>query len=478
MTTTAKIGAFFLAALLLLAVLVMRIEDIRFGKKARSASVEVHFQDVAGLDDKSAVRVAGVRVGKVEDVRLLPDGTAIARIALEPDVELRQGATGQIKSLGLLGDKYVELEPGSLGAPRLPDGARIEGLSPRGLDDLTKLANDIGQDVKNLTAALSASLGGQRGEERINRIVDNLGALAESLRMMVADNRANVDATLTNLKAFSGEMRETLARIDRILEENRAGLRGTVSNADQVTEKLKTTADNLNSITGKIDTGEGTLGKLLNDDETHRNLNDALQSVKSGVESLNTALTRINRVQLDLGFRGEYMARSSNTKSYFTLDVVPRENKFYRVEISAIPGGRRKDTYITTTTTVNGQDSVVNQHVQTYEDEFGLSVELGYRVKNTVLRAGLIESRGGLAIDQHLFGDRVQLTAEGWDFGRRNASGHVKLLSRWNASPNLYLTGGVDDVLNSDVRSIFIGAGLRWKDEDIKTILPALPLLK
>jgi phospholipid/cholesterol/gamma-HCH transport system substrate-binding protein len=274
-------------------------------------------------------------------------------------------------------------------------------------------------------------------------------------------------------------MRETLARVDRILDENRTTLHGAMANADAVTDKLRTTADNLNSITGKIDSGQGTIGKLLNDDETHRNVNDALQSVKSGVESLNTTLTRMNRVQLDLGFRGEYLSRQSNAKGYFTLDVVPRENKFYRVEFVAVPGGRRKDTYITTTTTLpDGKTSTVTQHVQAYEDDFSLSVELGYRVKNTVLRAGLIESRAGLAIDQHLFSDRVQLTAEGWDFGRKDASGHVKLLSRWNASPNLYVTGGVDEVFNSDVRSLFLGAGIRWKDEDIKTILPALPLLK
>jgi phospholipid/cholesterol/gamma-HCH transport system substrate-binding protein len=420
-----------------------------------------------------------VRIGKVEGVKLLPDGTAVARIALQPDVELHQDATGQIKSLGLLGDKYVELIPGNPSAPRLADGARIEGGAPSGLDDLTKLAQDIGKDVKSLTSALSASLGGQKGEEKLNKIVDNLGSLSESLRLMVDENRGNVDVTLANLREFSAQMRETLVRVDRILDENRANLKGTVANADQVSEKLKTTADNLNSITEKIDSGKGTIGKLLNDDETHKNLNEALQSVKSGVESLNTTLTRMNRIQLDLGFRGEYMSRASNMKSYFTLDVVPRENKFYRVELSSIPGGLRKDTYITTTTTTpDGQTAEVKQHVETYDDQFGLSFELGYRVKNTILRAGLIESRGGLAMDQNLFGDRLLLSAEGWDWGRKNASPHIKLHSRWNASPNLYVTGGVDDVWNSDVRSLFLGAGIRWKDEDIKTVLPALPLLK
>ncbi|MDL1950312.1 MCE family protein, partial [Acidobacteria bacterium ACD] len=76
MTTTAKIGAFFLVVLLLLGALILKIEDVPIGKRARTVTAEIRFQDVSGLDDKSAVRIAGVRVGKVDGIRLLPDGTA------------------------------------------------------------------------------------------------------------------------------------------------------------------------------------------------------------------------------------------------------------------------------------------------------------------------------------------------------------------------------------------------------------------
>lgn len=479
MTTTAKIGAFFLVVVALLALLVMKIEDIPIGAKARTVHVNVRFKDVAGLDDKSAVRIAGVRVGKVDGIRLLPDGSAVAALVLDPTVELREGAWGQIRNLGLLGDKYVELGPGRMQAPKLPDGATIDGTVPTGFDDLTKLAESIGKDVKELTAALNQSLGGDQGAQKINRIVDNVGRLAEALRELVEANRANVDVTVANLREFSAEIRATLARVDRILDENRSGVKSSVENFDELTGKLQTTAENLNSITTKIDTGQGTLGKLLNDDETHQNLNEALQSVKSGVDSLNTTLTRINRIELDLGFRGEYLAASQSTKAYFTLDVTPRENKFYRVELTAIPGGKRRDTSETVTTTLpDGNTVTTKRDVETFEDEFGLSVQLGYRKANTVFRAGLFESRGGIGVDQLFLRDRLQVSAEGWDFGRKSGNGHLKLYGRWSASPNIYLTGGVDEILNKDGRSVFIGAGLKWRDEDIKSLLGAVPLLR
>ncbi|HYN42594.1 MAG TPA: MlaD family protein, partial [Thermoanaerobaculia bacterium] len=215
MNATAKIGLFALAVLLALAVLVLKIEDLPFPGKARAASAEGTFTDVAGLDDKSTVRIAGVRVGKVDGIRLLPDGTAVARLVFDGDVELRDGAWGQVKNLGLLGDKYVDLFAGDPLKPRLPDGVRIPGRVPVQFDELTKLASEIGKDVKELTGALSGSLGGETGEAKINRIVDNVGALAEQLKNLVEANRQNVDVTMANLREFSSSIRETLARLDR-----------------------------------------------------------------------------------------------------------------------------------------------------------------------------------------------------------------------------------------------------------------------
>ncbi|HPA53241.1 MAG TPA: MlaD family protein [Thermoanaerobaculia bacterium] len=474
MNATAKVGLFAMAVLLVLAALVLKIEDLPLPGKARRATTEVVFKDVAGLDDKSAVRIAGVRVGRIDGIRLMPDGTAVARLLFDADVELRDGAYGQVKNLGLLGDKYVDLYAGDPAKPRLPDGTRIPGSVPVEFDQLTKLAQEIGRDVKAISGALSSSLGGETGEAKINRIVDNVGALTEELRLLVAANRANVDVTVANLKEFSASIRETLARLDRILDENRTSVKGSVVNIEELSEKLKTSADNLNSITGKIDKGEGTIGKLVNDETSHRNLNEAFTSIKTGVEELRTTLTRINRIDLDLGFYGEYATRTEEWRGAFRIDVTPREGKFYRIELLGLPNGRRVDeTYRYETSVDGGPPSVVTTKVTRTEDKFGLSAQLGRRYKDTTLRAGLIESRGGFAIDQHLLKDRLQLSAEAWDFGRADGDAQVKLYGQWQSRGAVFLRAGVTDVINPERRSFFLGAGIRWKDEDIKTLLPS-----
>ncbi|MGZ5382254.1 MAG: hypothetical protein ACXWFQ_10345 [Thermoanaerobaculia bacterium] len=111
-------------------------------------------------------------------------------------------------------------------------------------------------------------------------------------------------------------------------------------------------------------------------------------------------------------------------------------------------------------------------------DQFVLSAQLGYQFKNTILRAGVIEGRGGLAVEQAFKADAFRLAGEVWDFTRPDLSGRVKVYTRWNASPNLYVTGGVDDLLNPGLRSPFLGAGIRWKDEDLKAIMGSIPIPK
>src|SRR5512141_1137165 len=122
MSTAAKVGGFFLVALVLAGILIWRIEDLRLGRgPAKKLSVE--FKDVAGLDAKSTVRLAGVRVGKLSRSRPpTPGGRAIIDMDLDRDVELRRGASASIANLGLLGERYVELVPGPVGAPELPEG--------------------------------------------------------------------------------------------------------------------------------------------------------------------------------------------------------------------------------------------------------------------------------------------------------------------------------------------------------------------
>jgi phospholipid/cholesterol/gamma-HCH transport system substrate-binding protein len=478
MSTAAKVGAFFLVVLAITGLLIWKIEDIRIGR-GKPTRVTVQFKDVAGLDEKTAVRVAGVRVGKVSKIRLV-DGKALVDIELDRDVALRQGASASIESQGLLGEKYVELVPGPFGAPPLPDESVLVGGVPVTFDEITKLARDIEVDIKEITRSLKESIGGEEGEERLANIVENMRLISEQVRIMVESNRAGVDATVANFREFSAAMTELVARIDDVVASNEGNLSTGLANIREISGKLQTTTENLNQITGQIRGGEGTVGKLVQSDETHRNLNEALVAVKEGVAGLNKAIGAVGKMKIDLGLRSEYLASHSKGKAYFTLDVNPAESpRFYRVELSSQPFGRRKNTTtIERTVFPDGHTEEVITDTEERKDDFAVSAMFGYRWNDFAIRAGLLESKGGAGIDYKTLRDRLRFSADLWDFNRPGYSAHAKVSSRFYFSPSVFVTGGWDDFLNVDRKadSVFFGGGLRWSDDDIKYLLGSIPI--
>ncbi len=289
MKSMVKVGVFATLCLVVLAVLVWKIEDLNpFAVKGQR--VDAVFQSVAGLDDKASVRIAGVSVGRVDGVGL--DGTrARITIALDKPLGLTQGTTARIANLGLLGEKYVELVPGPANAPPLPPGAVLVGTTPPGFDEAMQKINDIGSSIQEITGSLS---GGNMGGN-FNRLLDDIRLTSAEIRALVAENRANVGSAIQNfdqvgsvlareLPRLADQMNRALDQISAVVAENRGDLRGSMGNIRELSEKLQTSADNLNKITDKIASGQGTIGKLVNDDKAYNELISTLDSIKGGVE--------------------------------------------------------------------------------------------------------------------------------------------------------------------------------------------------
>src|SRR5688500_17574157 len=117
MSNAAKVGIVMLIALVVGGYFILKIEDLDLSRSRTTREVKAIFEDVAGLDDESSVRIAGVRKGLVTDIKVLPDGRAEVTMEVDDDVPLHQNATARVANLGLLGEKYIELEPGSANAP-------------------------------------------------------------------------------------------------------------------------------------------------------------------------------------------------------------------------------------------------------------------------------------------------------------------------------------------------------------------------
>ena len=480
-----KVGLFVTVCLAVLGFLIFQVEDLRlFGPEGQR--IDVLFDSVAGLADRAPVRVAGVEVGSVEAIAL-DGGRARVTLLLDQPLDLGEGTVAAVTNAGILGDKVIEILPGPTGAPPLAADAVLEGRTPVSFDQALERFDDLGKSLQRLSGDVSSQ--GDLGAS-IRRLLDNLEATSADIRLLVASNKDQVGSTLGNFENFSATLDRELPRlveqishllttVDTVVTENRGDFRGSLENLRQVTDGIQVSVDNLNEISGQIRSGEGTLGKLVYDDEAHASLVDTLEAVESGVGTLEETLGRVQKLELDLGLEGVFYPDvvaddgEGEGGAALRLRLSSHPRRFYQLGLVDTPQGKvTEESRVITTTLPDGSVETTTILEERTENEFNLTAQIGYTFGDFQLRAGLIESSGGVGADWTLFDRRLILSLEAFDFSRpADLDPHLRLTGRFHLHPNVYLVAGYDDPLADDFESIFLGAGIQWRDEDLKYLL-------
>lgn len=490
----AKVGILVVIGIILLGYMAMRVGKFSFTKEA-GYNLVVYFDSVSGLALDVPVEIAGVEVGRVRNIALEAN-RAMVTLTMRPEIQLTKDAKAIIRTKGILGDKYVELIPGSDAAPLIEPGGRITQTIPTtDIDSLLNVLGSVAQDIKSLSQSLSNVLGGEEGERSIRQILDNVQEIAQTLNDIVQRNNEDISTIVGNFTIFSERLKE-------IGNANTEDIRSIVDNVRKASENLETLITGLHEITVKVNEGKGSIGQLINDDQTVRNLNDALASLKGvtekinkgegsigklvndgqTVDNLNDALTGINdyikkqdTFRTFLDYRGEYLFGSEDAKSYLSLRIQPREDKYYLLQIVDDPSGKKSTTeYIRTLDGVTSHEQIV----EIEKDELKFSAQIAKRYYDIAFRGGIFESTGGVGIDYYVFNDRLTFSFEAFDFDA-DTNPHLKFKADYTPFQHIYLTAGFDDFISEEGdESFFIGAGISFSDEDIKTLLFNVPISK
>lgn len=304
----AKVGLMATIVLIVTIFMAYKTGDFAFQKKDKYPVI-VDFDNVSGLDVGDSVQVGGVIIGEVKSIELI-DGMGRVILEVNEDVPLSDDAGAWIKTYGMLGERYIEIDPGTPGGPAMSHGQRIE---PRvSADDfnviLTKLGS-IADDVKAVTSSLSEVFGSDEGEsslrdilanlrtlstdlrkvvaennEAFSRITGNLDRLSGDLSTLVAENREAVSATLASLPETSENVRTASRDLAGILAENREQLHAALANFESASGRLDNALADIEEISAKINSGEGLVGTLIKDDELVEEVRWLLGELKASVE--------------------------------------------------------------------------------------------------------------------------------------------------------------------------------------------------
>ena len=398
----------------------------------------------------------------------------------------------------VLGDKYISLEGGTSGAPLLQDGQRlVVAKVPIDLDQVMSSIGQVADDIKTITASLKVSLASPESQQNIKEALANINDISASLKVVVADNQQRLDQIIANLDRFTGDL-------SSISSENKDALSKTIQNFAVASDKMEQTMVSLNSVLAKIDQGKGSIGQLVNNDKTIRELNDAItslnevsQKINEGkgtigrlvnddttIDKIDEALTGINDYigradawHLMVDYRGEYMFQQEALRSELNVIFQPRVDKFYLVGVVDNPIGKRRETITETKTNIDGVESIRKVHQITIDkDDMTFNAQIGKRFYDLIVRAGLFESKGGFGVDYMLYDDDLRVTAELYDF-RTDEKPHLKLRADYKFLKYFYVTAGYDDVFNDYGQgTAFLGGGFFFSDDDLKFLLTSAPM--
>jgi len=278
MNRESKIGLFVLVGLGAVVFLILRTSDVGSFFKAKDPMrvVEVALDDASGMRDQTSVEIAGVKVGKILEVTL-KNGLPVARISLPADLVLKQGARAEARSKGILGDRFLSLSPGI--GPPLADQDHLSGGAPPSLEDIATTLKKLGDNLVAITESFKEGTLTASGGNRIEEISANIERLTTALVAMVENNRTNVDATAANVAGLTASLNRDIpalvAEISGLVSEfrgipggNRQKIDDTMANMADLSDNIKQATSSLSEIATKINEGQGTIGKLVNESET------------------------------------------------------------------------------------------------------------------------------------------------------------------------------------------------------------------
>lgn len=199
-----KTGAFVVASLVLLLVLIFFI-----GKQQNlftsTFSVYANFKNIAGLKTGNYVRFAGITVGTVDNIGIINDTTVRVDFLLQESIRpyIKTDVVANIGSDGLMGDKLVQLGPGSNSAPLVKDGGQLRASDPADMDRMMAKIGTIADNAASLTGGLSDLVARiNSGQGSLGRLVtsDKLAKQLESTVSTTKNTVANINQTASSVK--------------------------------------------------------------------------------------------------------------------------------------------------------------------------------------------------------------------------------------------------------------------------------------
>ncbi|MFA5162584.1 MAG: MlaD family protein [Elusimicrobiales bacterium] len=422
----AKVGIFAIAGLLLLGLGIFSLGDFSV---RREYPLSVEFRDVAGLPDKSVVRLSGVDIGKVKSIEMEGDHVLV-HLAVREGVKICRDARFQIGSTSIIGSKYLQIDQGHDSAGFLSPGARVKG------DNILPLDRMLASTLSTMQRLMDeVSQKGRLGRD-LSKTMENLRDLTANMNELISTVQPRVESSMKNMEDISAKLDGLIAKVD--------------------------------SLVNKINTGQGVAGALVTDEKMRDDLKTTMANVKDASGRAKDILTKVTDFKVHWKYTSRYEPQAAASRSDFGVEISPRLGRYYYLGIANLR---------------NGDDQSPRPD---YAEKNKVEAQLGWTGQDYDFYAGLIRGAGGFGIRYTPFGQtpalkRLSVNAAAYDFLRnRTINGREFNAPQYDLGTELHLSrvislgAGVVDIKGTGNTSYSLN--LKFEDKDIAYLLGLVTL--
>jgi phospholipid/cholesterol/gamma-HCH transport system substrate-binding protein len=357
-----KVGALLVAALGAMGLVIVMLGQVSLKK---GYEFSVLFETVSDLPSSSVVKMYGVKVGRVDSIRLFKDKAKV-KVWIRDEIKIHTDTKIEILRMGLIGNTFLSITRGTAKEPFLKAGDTVVGISPisygeildklmvgltevtrafEGLEDIGGVGKDLGDTFKNLSE-MTLSVNKAMGEEgeKLSHAIDSLNQLLKSMDKVVGTE-------------FSGT-------------------------AESI-KKFGAAADELTFLLRKIKKGEGTVGKLISSEEYSKKIGEAIESVYEASNDIEDAVKRFKGFDSSWDSGVNFSPKDELLRSYAGITLKTSSRRFLNLGFENIdPSGGSYKNYD------EGGDRLNS-----------LTVKAGKELGDFRIFAGAIRSSGGVGAD-------------------------------------------------------------------------------
>lgn len=487
MNLETKVGIFVILGFFMVALTTTVFGNLDFNSK-EGKTVYFRLNDATGIREGTPIMYKGIKVGEVQDVTM-KNNEIISKVIVYHEFEIPDNVRFNVKQSGFVGQKYVEFEadPTIQSKSPLQNNYEYDGRqNSANMDAVMAKLNDVAAEMTTLLKSFNEVITTDESKNALQDSISNLKDITESVKNIVATNDKNIQEVIDNAKNMTdmieriiaknenqlnssisniAEISETLkaftASVDKLVANNQGNIDDSLKNLKEITDKVNTTMDEIETITKDINEGKGTLGLLINDEETKKDVKNVVSKMSSFLGDSNSADNE-NGMALYTTIGADFLfdAKSVYTgRGYVQAQFYSDPKNFYLIGLSNIPP-----------IAPNSPEYDIYGSKIKYS-ELAISLQYSHIFANVFgVRFGVFDNTLGLAADIYpLKNNNLTISLEAYDFNtyQNSLDVYTKAYIRWHFYKGIFIQAGVEDIIGNVNRMYMVGAGYRFKPTEI-----------